>query len=148
MQNKFSEQDIQDYAAGRFTGDHRAFEELLNADQQIQARVKAYQELFRILATDAPPSLSFNLADRVIQQVQQQSHAAEPKPFQSVNYMLILLLGAAVVIGLRQFDFKLLTFTSDFNLFFVSALAIVLFISGFHIVELKQREKRWEETEK
>ena len=141
--NQYTEQDIQDYAAGVFEGDKSHFEEYLRSNPQIALQVKEYQSLYKLVSIEHTPSLSFRLSDRVLEKINQKEISKEPPQFQFLQLLVISLTVAAFVITFRQLGFKLdLSAIFGSGIFITSALLVVLVLSGFYIIEIRQIRRR------
>jgi hypothetical protein len=135
---RYSEQDMQDYASGSYAGDLSAFEDYLEKNPAALAQVKQYQHLFSLVQNEAIPSLSFNLADKVISKTHQSKFAPEPALFKLLPYVLIVLGVLAAVLTLRYFLPGLhLSPSTDFRLLGASAIIMLIFLTAFYYVEIK-----------
>lgn len=135
----YSEQDIQDYASGSYAGDVPAFEAYLQQHPAALAQVEQYRQLFNLLQTEAVPSLSFNLADKVLSKTHQNKFAPEPTLMRFLPYILIAVGVLAAVITLQYFSPRLPVM--DFTLVGASAIIMVIFLTAFHHIEMKRRQE-------
>src|SRR5687768_1596057 len=104
--DKYSEQDLQDYATGNFSGDRSNFEAWLQRNPDLLNQVKKYQNLYSLLGTNETPSLSFNLADKVVSAIRQQEYKREAPKSNLLPYLLVLITGFAFFITARYLDVK------------------------------------------
>ncbi|HUR31922.1 MAG TPA: hypothetical protein VMZ69_10860 [Saprospiraceae bacterium] len=141
--NKYSEQDIQDFATGLFAGNKSDFEEYLRLHPQFANQVKEYQLLFESLKADHSIALSFNLADKVLEKISQKKFSKEPAQFQLFQALLIALTAVAMIITFRHFEFELdYSMVLGSGIFIISASLIVFFLYAFYLVEIKQIRKK------
>lgn len=140
----YSEQDLQDYANGKFTGNIKNFEAYLQRNPALLNQVKDYENLYSLLNTNETPSLSYSLADKVVSTIRQQEYKKEAPKFNLLPYILMLITGLAFFITFRFLDIKQ-TFSSlvDAGLFLTSAAVMILFFLGFYYVEINQKQKRF-----
>jgi hypothetical protein len=142
--NQYSEQDIQDYAAGKFNGDISNFEAYVKKYPAVSQQVKKYQDLFSLLNEETMPSLSFNLADKVIAKIQQRGYTKEAPKFNLLPYVLMIITGFAFFITSQYLDVKQIFSSSvSIGLFLTAAAIMILFFTGFYFVEIKQKQKRF-----
>ena len=141
---KYSEQDMQDYAEGKFQGDQSDFETYLKENPTAFLIVTEYQQLFASLEKHEIPRLSFNLADAILFTVEEKQYAKEDQHFRILSLFLILIAVGALV---TTFNFlhigRLITSASNFTLLLVSAVLIVLFSIAFYRLDLKEMEGRF-----
>jgi len=143
-ENKYSEQDIQDYAAGIFTGDKSDLKAYLSVYPKAANQFKAYQNLFSLLNHEKTNSLSYNLADKVLAKLDQKEKAKEPVQFQLLPTLVIALTLVALVFTYRHFSLGVI-FNSfpDSGLLILVTVLMFLFLGGFTLVELKQRRRKF-----
>ena len=142
--DKYSEQDIQDYANGKFIGDRSNFEDYLRRNPALLSLVKEYQNLYGLLNTTEAPSLSFNLADAVVAKIEQQQYKKEAPKFNLLPYVLVVITCFAFFITSRYLDVKQIFASAiDTGLFLAAAAIMILFFLGFYFVEIKQQQKRF-----
>jgi hypothetical protein len=140
--NHYTEKDIQDYAAGMYEGNLPAFEKYLKENPLIASQVKSYQKLYSELKEEEVSVLPFNLADRVMSKI----HAKEvvKSPFPVIPLVMIILLsiiGMYVVVKYIDFIGDLSSMLKP-GLTILTVVIMILFLTAFCYVELKQMEKR------
>lgn len=138
----YSEQDIQDYASGSYEGDLQAFEAYLQQHPTALAQIKQYQQLYNLLQTESIPSLSFNLADKVLGKTHQPKLSPEPKSMRLVPYLLLAIGIAAAVITFQYF-FPGLSPAIDYTLLAASTLIMIVFLTGFYYIDMKRRQEHF-----
>ena len=141
--NKYSEEDIQDYASGNFRGNQTEFETFLKLNPWAERTLTEYRQLFNTLKNQEIPALSFNLADNVIIKVEQKQKSLERRHFKILTGVLIIIAVGAFVTTLRQLNFGLLIFSANASLLPLSAVLILLFSFAFYRLDIKQMEKRF-----
>lgn len=140
--DKYSEHDIQDYAAGRFTGDKASLEDYINQSPTALIQIKEYEKVYAVLSLDQTPSLSFDLADRLIARIEENTSKKDSMQFRMLAYGLILLSGIGLFFTYRHFYARQLFSSSlDSGVLFISALVIILFSIIFYRIEVKEKEK-------
>ncbi|HMJ45724.1 MAG TPA: hypothetical protein VK498_00245 [Ferruginibacter sp.] len=141
---KYSEQDIQEYAAGRFGGNLADFEQFIKNNPGVEARVKEYQQLFTLLTTELP-SLSFNLGDAVVAAIEQKAFSRESGRARLLTYMGVIISVIAILIAWKYFDFNLgLKIVAGSSLLLISAIIMIIFLGAFHFLETKQVQRKYE----
>ena len=141
--NNYSEEDIQDYAAGIFEGDKSLFEEYLKSNPQVSSQVREYQTLFNMLAADQSPSLSIDLSSSVLEKINQKEFSKEPLQYQLLQFLVISLTIMGLSIIYRQLGFVLdLSAIFESGIYLGSALLIVFVLSGFYLIEIRQIRRK------
>ena len=135
--NTYSEKDIQDYAAGIFSGNTEAFEAFLQSSPPARQQAEAYKSLYQLLSREQIPSLSFNLADKVAGKIGWQEQVRDARLFRLLCLLLVFLCAGGVLLVQRQYVFS----ATEPVLAAVSAGVLLLFVSGFGIMEIKQQQK-------
>ena len=140
--DKYSEQDLQDYATGKYNGNTSAFENYLHRNPAVLAQVKNYQNLYSLLNTNETPSLSFNLADKVVATIRQQEYRRQAPKLNLLPYLLMVITGIAFFITSQYLDVAAIFSSIHTGLFVTSAAIMILFFVGFNYVEIRHRQKR------
>ena len=143
--NQYTDEDIQNYAAGTFSGDKKGFEEHLKNNPGLSNQVEEYKTLYQLLSQQNLTSLSlFNLADCVLEKIEQKEEAKASLQFTLISCFLSLLTIGVIIIIQQYFSFES-SFTSLFDkvLFIMTAVMIILFIMGFSMIEARQRQKKF-----
>lgn len=140
---KFTEEDIRDYAHGKFSGDILEFENFLQESEEAYNKVKEFRSLYNVLHHEEF-SFSFNLSERVIAKLQQKEYAQTTKQFRLLPYMLTILAITAIILTSHHWGL-IKNFSSLLNngAFIVAASVMIIFVAGFSLIELKTKAKRF-----
>ena len=131
----FTDEDIQNYVDGTFTGNIAALEDYIQQNPLAQQQVEHYRLMIKTISEQEVPRLTFDLAGAVISKVQRK------KP-RSSNIGLIAASVVTIAIVLW-----LLPFNSLFNdidnpiLFVILFMALCALLGMFHAPEIVKRRK-------
>lgn len=141
---RFTDNDIQDYLEGVFTGDVNALEEYINNTDEGRKRLDSFKSLFSMLQEAPRPALKISLADSVIAALD----ARNAKPGFNWNMLLWIItgcciMGALVSVYLFIDDFSFLNQVADSGLVILIIVAIVLITLAFHGLDWYRQYRRY-----
>lgn len=140
--NTYTEQDIQDYATGKVTG-KPGLEEFIKNNPAVLEQVRNYQQLYGLLMTDMP-SVSFNLADAVIDKIRQPKSVQEPVKSKALSYAAAIVSVLAVIITWNYFGFNTgLKILAESSLVLLSSVLMIIFLGGFYYLETRELYKKF-----
>jgi hypothetical protein len=140
---KFTETDMQDYAAGTFSGDKIAFEVFLNYDLYAKDVVSFYKTLYQGLKEEIIPAIPVDLAMTVpaiikTRQVMENKQESWWKNI-SVYALSAIFLGALIFTVPRLFPANISGFLMS-PYFWLGLAGLIIFICLFHFAEIRLRK--------
>lgn len=141
---KYNEQDIQDYVSGTFTGDLDRFEEFLKGNTNARSQIVHYRTLNQLLKTNQVPSLSNGFASKVVGVIEAREKEVASKELiwkNTVQYVLVAVFLITVFIAIKSWStIELLDFMKNM-IFWASSVILAIFIFLFHFIEYKKRKE-------
>ncbi len=146
MQSPFTDNDIQDYLDGVYTGNISALENYLQNTEEGRKRFTNFNTLFGMLRNGPVPSLNIELDQAVLAALD----ARQRKPAGIWNILLwiviVLSIGGTMISG-----FVLISDLSFFNRFesgllIPFALLLVLLLVGFYSLDWYRQYRRYQRT--
>lgn len=144
MQPRFTDNEIQDYLEGNFTGDVKALENFINNTEEGRKRLAAYKALFNALAEGPIPALNISLDNAVLAALDARS---AKKSF-NWNWILWTIIALCIVAALGSCyfflkDLSFFTLLSDSNLLPVAIITIVAILIAFHGIDWYRQYRRY-----
>ncbi len=96
IMNQYSEQDIQDYVDGIFSGDAKDLETYLETNDNAQKQLQLYKALYSAIEQQPAPYLSIDLAGCVIDRIEKRKEARETVWAKVAVFVLATLIVIAV----------------------------------------------------
>ncbi|MGB8194189.1 MAG: hypothetical protein WCF67_19815 [Chitinophagaceae bacterium] len=146
MERTYTEQDIQDYAAGTFAGDIQLLEEYIREHPSVQNLVQEYKLLYAAIAQESDVFLPVNMAERVIAAIEDREVAKDIFWPRFATITAILLFISAFIFCYRYFEIDISAVAVERGLLILSVLACIGFVIAFHFVEIRFREKKFIEA--
>ena len=138
---RFTDNDIQDYLEGVFTGDVKALQDYLQNTEEGKRHLQYFQSLFDVLQEGPVPSLNISLENAVLA-------ALEPKKSFGWNNVLWIVTGICIAAALAACIFFMqgLSFFSQIDTNGITPLVIVAVIVltlAFHGVDWYRQYRRY-----
>lgn len=140
--NRYTEQDIQDYLDGRFSGDAAALQNYLAQHPEAQRQVEMYRLLYAGIKAQPVESLSIDLAGAVTAKIEERSKAKELRWSRTVSAVVSALAVAALAIGYTHFGWEKLLQATGAGLLSVFLLLVTAFAFGFYFIEWRVKKQR------
>lgn len=140
----YSEQDIQDYLDGRFSGDAAGLQNYLATHPDAHRQLEMYRLLYAGINTQPADALSIDLAGTVTSKIEKRAEAKELRWSRAVSAMVLVLAAVALKISYAYFGLEKLFHAANAGLFLASLLLLIAFVSGFYFIELQVRKQRVE----
>jgi hypothetical protein len=142
MANKvYTEEDIQNYADGNFSGDLEDFRIFIEQNPEARKSLEMYEQLFvQFSQPQEPVDIPHNLADQVIASIQarQSKEEGRAEKYLEAGLAFILLTGLVLSVIMGP-DFKFLS--NDVLSGSLAALVMGLLVWIFAKVELEGKRK-------
>lgn len=140
----FTDNDIQDYLEGVFTGDVNALEEYIQNTEEGRKRFASFKNLFSMLQEAPRPTLNISLGDSVVAAID----ARKSKPSFNWNILLWIITGCCIIGALTSVylfigDFSFVNQVADSNLVVLIIIAIVLLSVAFHGIDWYRQYRRY-----
>ena len=146
MQSTFTDNDIQDYLEGVYTGKVQALEDYLQKTEEGRKRLDYFNAMFRMLGNGPLPTLKIALDEAVLAALD----ARQQKPARIWNSVLwvvtVLSIAGTLVAG-----FVLISDLSFFNQFengliLPFAILLILLLVGFYGLDWYRQYRRYQQT--
>lgn len=142
---KYTEADIQDYAAGSYKGDVQQFERYIASSVHGQELLSQYQLIFKQVKEQQHSMPAFKLADKVIERIEK----SENKLNIELQYYPLLLVIPILIYFLiaRHFGtaFSLDTVLNS-GTFISAAVMMILFSAAFYMLDVDQVKRKFNST--
>lgn len=141
---RFTDNDIQDYLEGVFTGNVNALEEYINNTEEGRKRFESFKSLFSLLHEAPRPTLDIALGDSVMTALD----ARKTKPSFNWNILLWIITGCCIIgalISVYVFigNFSFVNKVADSSLVVLIVIAIVLISLAFHGFDWYRQYRRY-----
>ena len=146
MQSPFTDNDIQDYLDGMYTGNIQLIEEYLQNTEHGKKRLANFNALFGMLRNGPVPSLNIELDQAVLSALD----ARQRKPVGIWN-ALLWVVTVLCITGTLISGFVLISDLSFFNQFenvllVPFAILLVLLLIGFYGLDWYRQYRRYQQT--
>jgi hypothetical protein len=144
MQQRVTDNDIQDYLEGIFYGDIRALEEYLHGTEEGKKRLEYFKSMFRVLESGPVPSLNISLDDAVMAALDARKKKESFNWNKPLWFLTAACVGAALFFGFIFLE-ELSFFANAANSFIVTLIivAAVLISLAFHGIDLYRQYRRY-----
>ena len=141
---QFTDNDLQGYLEGTFTGDVNALEEYIQNSEEGRKRFGSFKNLFSMLQEAPRPTLNISLGDSVVATID----ARKSKPSFNWNILLWIITGCCIIgaltaVSLFIDDFSFVKQVADSSLVVLIIVAIVLITTAFHGIDWYRQYRRY-----
>jgi hypothetical protein len=132
--HSYTDEDIQAYAAGYFTGDTAEFKKQMDADRSLREEVDLYRYLFTGIQQQEEMQLSFDLPEAVLQKLPTLKQKQSKLP---VTWFFAIITALIVWICLPVLSPYLSSVTVETTA--LAGCVLLIFIVVFHYAEYKRK---------
>jgi hypothetical protein len=139
---KYSEEDLQDYLDGCYTGDEAALKNFIEANADWKVKLNEYKALYELVGKAETRMTLPGFAEKmvaIIQEKKEKKYKAKERILVGC-FVLIVLAGTTWSIGLLGFHFVL---NIDLFLAFITTAVLVTFFIFSHTIELKKIKRKY-----